>query len=81
MPGTSPQTHALKYYSCFCSGFSCTPQPGDIQCRSLCLHFIFALQVTSKLNFYTGSSLTKKNSYTLRKKVGLLFVSVLLLVF
>lgn len=68
-PGISPSSLALKYYICFCTGFSCTPHPGDIQCLSLCLLFIFALRVTFKWNFHIGSSLTKKTSYTLRKKL------------
>lgn len=79
-PGISSSPLARKYYICFCAGFSCTPHPGDIQWRSLCFLFIFALRVTFKWNFHIGSSLTKKEQLYLEKKVALLFVSVLLLV-
>lgn len=65
-----PKIHALKYHSCFCTEFSCTPQPRDIQRRSVCSLLSFVLQVMFKWNFHTGSRLTKKNSYTLRKKLA-----------
>lgn len=74
----TPHTNILQLF--FCTGFSCTSEHGDIQCRSLCSLLVFALQVTFKWSFHMGSNLIKKSSYSLRKRVGLLFESVPLLV-
>lgn len=45
------EDHALKYYSGFHTGFSCTPSPGDLWHRSLRLtffHFCFAGHIKMK---------------------------------
>lgn len=68
----NPRTNILQLF--FCAGFSCTSQHGDTQCRSLCLLLVFALRVTVKWSFHMGSNMTKKSSYTSRKRAGLLFL-------